>query len=221
MTMYKVMLLKSVFILLLLLVSGAGRAQSSCDKLFAEGAKLQQTMTIAAQNKAIAMFEKAKVCYDSNERKGICDQQIKTSRTIIYNLRSAAADKAAAPAAKDAKEEAPADSAALDTKPVEKARDDVKLSFEKNHLSFKAKGGEFKKVKVSCNYEDWVVTETPAWVTVSRNNENELVVETEENTAEEERAGIVKVECGPREASLVVNQKKYNKLEKLKNKVIK
>lgn len=219
--MYKVVVLKNVFIFLLLVIAGAARAQSSCDKLFAEGAKLQQTMTIAAQNKAIAMFEKAKVCYDSNERKGICDQQITTSRTIIYNLRSAAADKAAASAAKAEKEEAPADSAVVDTTVVEKARNDVKLSFEKNHLSFKAKGGEFKKVKVSCNYEDWVVTETPVWVTVSRNTENELVIETEENTDEEDRAGIVKVECGSEEASLVVNQKKYSKLERLKNKVIK
>lgn len=221
MTMCKIISLKNLLILLLLCLPFTGQAQSSCDKLFAEGAKWQQTMTISAQNKAIAMFEKAKVCYDSSERKNICDQQIKTSRTIIQNLRSAADKAASAKAQKEAGEENRKDSAAVETSVPKKVRQDIKLSFEKNHLAFKAKGGEFKKVKVECNYEDWKVTETPGWITVSRNNENELVIETDENMTEDDRAGVVKVECGDKEATLIVNQKKYNKLEKLKNKVIK
>lgn len=219
--MCKIISLRNVFILWLLCLPLVGQAQSSCDKLFAEGAKWQQTMTISAQNKAIAMFEKAKVCYDSSERKNICDQQIKTSRTIIQNLRAAADNAASAKSQKEAEEEIRKDSAVVEASAPKEVRQDIKLLFAKNHLAFKAKGGEFKKVKVDCNYEDWKVTETPGWVTVSRNSENELVIETEENTTEDDRAGVVKVECGDKEATLIVNQKQYNKLEKLKNKVIK
>jgi hypothetical protein len=86
---------------------------------------------------------------------------------------------------------------------------------------FKAKGGEFKKVKVECNYDDWRVTDVPEWLTVSRNDDDDLVVETSENTMEEERAGVIKVECGDKEISLIINQKKYSKLERLKMKIIK
>lgn len=218
--MYKFISLRKLFIGLLLFLPLAGKAQSSCDKLFAEGAKWQQTMTIAAQNKAIAMFEKAKMCYDSAERQNICDQQIKTSRTIIYNLREAQ-EKAKSDLQKKEESENQQDSIPAEVTQVKDIRQDITLSFEKNHLTFKAKGGEFKKVKVLCNYEDWQVMEIPKWVTVSRNNDGELVVETEENTTEDERAGVVKVECGEKEASLIINQKKYSKIEKLKNKVIK
>lgn len=218
--MYKFISLKNLFIGLLLFLPLAGNAQSSCDKLFAEGAKWQQTMTIAAQNKAIAIFEKAKMCYDSAERQNICDQQIKTSRTIIYNLKEAQ-EKAKADLQKKEESENQPDSIPAEVTQVKDIREDITLSFEKNHLTFKAKGGEFKKVKVLCNYEDWQVKELPEWVTVSRNTDNELVVETEENKTEDERAGVVKVACGDKEASLIINQKKYSKIEKLKNKVIK
>ena len=61
-------------------------AQTSCDKLFSSGVKYQQTMTIASQNKAITYFEKAKVCYDSQAKKDLCDQQITTCRNIIVQL---------------------------------------------------------------------------------------------------------------------------------------
>lgn len=218
--MHKIILLKSTLISILFLAPLAGNAQSSCDKLFAEGAKLQQTMTIAAQNKAIAIFEKAKVCYDSNERKNICDQQIKTSYTIIKNLKSAA-NSTSTNASQNTENEKLKDSLAVEKTSVEKIRNDVKLSLKNNHLTFKAKGGEFKKVKVECNYEDWTVTENPEWVTVSRNSDNELIIETNENDTENERAAVIKVECGDKEVSLIINQKKYNKIEKLKNKIIK
>ena len=210
--------LKNVFLVMLLFIPLTGLAQSSCDKLFADGVKLQQTMTIAAQNRAIAMFEKAKVCYDSNERKNICDQQIKTSLTIIKNLKSSSNEvKEKVKKSTEIKSE---DSLSIDSLPKKEVRNDIKLSFDNNHLVFKAKGGEFKKVKVECNYDDWRVTDMPEWLTVSK-NDDDLVVETSENTTEEERAGVIKVECGDKEISLIINQKKYSKLERLKMKIIK
>ena len=212
-------LLKNIFLVMLLFIPLAGLAQSSCDKLFADGVKLQQTMTIAAQNRAIAMFEKAKVCYDSSERKNICDQQIKTSLTIIKNLKSSSNE--GKEKAKKNTEMNPDDSLSIESLPKKEVRNDIKLAFNNNHLVFKAKGGEFKKVKVECNYDDWRVTDVPEWLTVSRNDDDDLVVETSENTMEEERAGVIKVECGDKEISLIINQKKYSKLERLKLKIIK
>lgn len=51
-------------------------AQSACDKLFSNGVKCQQTMTVSSQKNAISYFEKAKICYDSQAKKDLCDQQI-------------------------------------------------------------------------------------------------------------------------------------------------
>ena len=50
--------------------------QSSCDKLYESAVKYQKTMTIASQNKAIMLFKKAQVCYDSDAKKNLCAKQI-------------------------------------------------------------------------------------------------------------------------------------------------
>lgn len=82
--------MKSVFKLVILLfsvmVSTQVWAQNACEKLFADGVKLQQTMTISSQKKAISFFEKAKVCFDSQAKKELCDQQIKACRNIIKQI---------------------------------------------------------------------------------------------------------------------------------------
>lgn len=43
-------------------------------------------MTISSQRNAIGYFEKAKICYDSQAKKDLCDQQIKSCRNIITQL---------------------------------------------------------------------------------------------------------------------------------------
>ena len=77
---------KFLFVLMMCVVSFSVYAQSSCDKLFANGVKLQQTMTISSQKKAINFFEKAKACYDSQAKKDLCDEQIKSCRNIIAQI---------------------------------------------------------------------------------------------------------------------------------------
>lgn len=208
--------LKKLVLAFLIAIPSMVWAQSSCDKLFSEGSKLQQTMTINAQYKAIKMFEKAKICYDSKERKNICDQQIKTCRTIIYNLQQS--EKESEEPSQQTQETKPTKTTAPQQQ-VKNERKDVVLVIEESQLKFKAAGGEFKKVKVRCNYDDWEVCEKPEWVMYSRNSENELVIEVTENDSEEERAGVVRIKCGNVEKSLVINQKKYNKLQRLRKKV--
>lgn len=51
------------------------------------------------------------------------------------------------------------------------------ISLSDKFLSFKSKGGEYKKVKITCN-RDWELLAFPKWVIVSRNNHDEIVVES-------------------------------------------
>ena len=62
-------------------------AQSSGDKLYNQGLQLQKTMTISAQNQAIAKFNSAKKLYDSAVKKQQCDQAITVSRNIINAIK--------------------------------------------------------------------------------------------------------------------------------------
>lgn len=61
-------------------------AQSTGDKLFMEGQKLQQTMTKASQQQAIKKFQAAKIAYTAKEKKTMCDNQIAICKQNIGNL---------------------------------------------------------------------------------------------------------------------------------------
>lgn len=182
-------------------------AQTSCDKLFSSGVKLQQTMTVASQNKAISYFEKAKVCYDSQSKKDLCDQQIKACRNIIAQLSKGTSKK------KQEKEAVVVveDTIAVEIPVVEPIREDISLSVDCVYLKFKGKGGEFKKVKVTCNYPDWKVTEKPDWINCSVNDDSEIVVEADKNPLKEERSGVMTIECGDKKVSFSVIQEKSKK----------
>lgn len=71
---------------------------------------------------------------------------------------------------------------------------DVNLILSDESIRFKNKGGEFKKVKVICNIEDWEILSYPNWITISR-NDNEFVIESTKNNTKKHRTGILKVGC--------------------------
>lgn len=71
----------------LLMSTSLAIAQSSGDKLYNQGLQLQKTMTVKAQNSAIAKFSSAKKLYDSAAKKAQCDQAISVSRNIISSLK--------------------------------------------------------------------------------------------------------------------------------------
>ena len=183
-------------------------AQTSCDKLFSNGVKYQQTMTIVSQNKAITYFEKAKLCYDSNSKKELCDQQIISCRNIIAKLTQNA--KKSTPAAAVTAE----DAGSLSTKSAKTERKgsktNVQLSIDCTYLKFKGKGGEFKKAKIKCNYPDWEIVEKPKWVNCSK-NDDEIVVEVVRNPNKEERSGSIIIECGDKSVTLTIIQEKFKK----------
>jgi hypothetical protein len=165
-------------------------------------------MTVASQNKAITYFEKAKVCYDSQSKKDLCDQQIKACRNIITQLSK---KKKTSSSTKSA------DESSIDEQPTQKnvrsksEERDIQLSIDCPYLKFKCKGGEFKKAKVTCNYNDWEIEEKPDWVNCTRNDDGEIVVETDKNQTKEERSGIIKITCGDKSVTLTIIQEKRKK----------
>lgn len=192
-------------------------AQNACDNLFADGVKLQQTMTISSQRKAIEQFEKAKICYDSQAKKDLCDQQITACRNIIAQIRRAneiEKEKQQVPQPSSAatnQDENKPDDATVDE------RDDVQISFDKTYVKFKGKGGEFQKVKVVCNYDDWEVVEAPEWINYSRSENNGLVIEATQNPNKVERSGVLKISCGGTDASLTIIQSKLKMIHQIMN----
>lgn len=185
-------------------------AQSACDNLYNKGLQAQQTMTIASQNSAISYFQKAKNCYDSQANKTKCDQQIKVCRDNITNIQKKG--KKATPSAEAAAIPAPEpEPQRAATAPAAPARD-VQLSIDCAYIKFKAKGGEYKKAKVICNYPDWEVSRKPDWVKCFKNDDNEVIVECEKNTTGEERNGNIEIQCGDKTATFMVIQDKSKKL---------
>lgn len=207
MTDFNMKALKILVVLIMVVIALPIYAQTSCDKLFANGVKYQQTMTIASQNKAITYFEKAKVCFDSQAKKDLCDQQITACRNIIVQL-----SKKAKPTNTTTKLKEDSDSSIEKSKVPENhtSKRDVKLSTDCIYLKFKGKGNEFKKAKIICNYPDWEIAAKPDWVKCSK-NDDELVVEAIKNPNKEERSGSIIIECGDKTITLTIIQEKFKK----------
>lgn len=178
------------------------QAQSACDKYYAAAVKYQQTMTIASQNKAIAYFEKAKNCYDSQHRKQLCESQIATCKKTIMLIKKKqhyANQKSVSEKVEDGRKTVVHDN---------KAKEKVVLTTSETILKFKPKGGEFLKFKVDCNYEGWKVVEKPDWISCSVNGNHEVVCEAAKNSGKGERHGMIVIECRGKRVSVAVLQSK-------------
>ncbi len=184
------------------------KGQTSCDNLYAKAVQYQQTMTIASQNQAITYFQKAQACYDSEDKKNLCSSQIKTCKNTISVIKKNSQGSAASKKKKNEDENVKL----TQNETPETVMEDtvaIVLSVSESVVKFKAKGREFKKVRVNCNSEDWSVVGMPDWISYSVNNDNEIVLEASENTSKEDRSCIIKVEC--RESSVtfgVIQSKK-------------
>lgn len=62
-------------------------------------------------------------------------------------------------------------------------------------VNFKRKGGEFQKIKISCNEKEWEILSYPTWVIISQNSNNEIVLESTRNDTKKHRMGTIKVGC--------------------------
>lgn len=197
---------------LMLCLSVSVMAQSSGDKLFLEGQQLQQIQTIASQKSAIKKFQAAKVVYNTPDKKEMCDNQVVICNNNIKALRNKADNANTKKTA-----ELPANNTKNEVKaPKQDTHVNVKLSLSESRLDFKykPKEGATQSVEVTCNYQDWKISSTPEWITVYT-AENKFTVEAAENSTAEERAGVIKVQCGDKIVDLVVNQEKEKPVDKL------
>ncbi len=193
-----------------LALPGYSVAQSTADKLYAEGIALQKIQRISKQREAINKFKAAKIAYATVDGKNKCDAQISACQRIIKKLT---------PAKKEEKEEevvAPITTPEPEPVTEVKKRTDVRLSLSTTGLDFKGKPkeGAMQVVQVSCNYDDWEIASHPDWTTVYT-AKNEFSVKVDENTGDR-RHGIIKVRCEDREVDLVVSQEKKGWKDKVK-----
>lgn len=193
-------------IILLFCISVNSFGQSACDRLLLEAVKSQQTMTVSSQKKAIATLEKAKTCFDSSDKKQLCESQIKVARNIIAFMNKISDSDE--PKAENKNYTVP-DGDQVGT------YSNVNLTFENVYVKFKGKGGEFRKVKVISDSPDWKILSYPSWTSVSRNSNNQIVIEVTNNTTKQERSDNIVVECKGQKFTLVVVQDRLRGFVKL------
>lgn len=192
-----------VCMLVVLFCSIAISAQTSGDKLFLEGQKLQQKMTVVAQISAIKKFRAAKVVYTTTVKKKMCDNQIAICSRNITTLKKSNARGGRKPVKKRLNVE---EDSVAEEKPQ---RENVELSLSESRLDFKSnpKEGAVQIVDVACNMEKIEISSKPDWVTVDVAKKR-LFVSVQENNTTDERSGVVRVKCYDKEVDLVVNQSK-------------
>lgn len=202
------MIRKILFTLVMVFVTSAAVAQSSADKLFIEGQKLQKSLTLASQNNAIKKFQAAKVVYTTADKKTMCDNQISICRNNIKSIKSRSTARKKAVVDEPEKEEVP--------EPVVDKHVNVELALSETRLDFKykPKDGATQSVEVKCNYDDWEITAKPDWVEVYTSKEK-FSVEAHENKDEESRSGVLTVKCGDKEVDLVINQASAKAVDKI------
>lgn len=204
------------FILLCITFNNQLKAQKSCDNLYSKAIHFQQTMSIASQNQAIVYFQKAQACYDSAAKKKLCSSQIATCKNTIALIKKKNSDSNAIHKRKTV-ETTTVDSLTKteEQTPVKKEEIKVELFVNETVVKFKPKGGEFKKVKVTCNQDDWKVIEHPDWIIVSVNKDNEIVLESTKNMLSKERSGMIIIDCHGTQTSFAILQSKKGILGKI------
>lgn len=206
-----------VCMLVILFCSITVSAQMSGDKLFLEGQKLQQRMTVNAQTSAIKKFRAAKVVYNTTDKKTMCDNQITICRKNLATLKKTRARRGRKTVGKSG-------SVKKHTKIVEEDSVaeknpqivNVELSLSESRLDFKSnpKKGAVQIVDVTCNMDEIELSSKPDWVIVDV-VKKKLFVSVQENKTSDERSGVVRVKCYDKETDLVVNQAKPSALKSL------
>lgn len=199
-----------VLLIMCTFLAMSANAQSACEKYYTTAVKCQQTMTIASQNQAIANFEKAMNCYDSQQKKQLCKSQIATCKNTIALIKKKQQDATQKPT-----EQKVDDEKLTEVNGKKKEDKKVELTVSETILKFKPKGGEFAKFKVTCNYEDWKIVEKPDWISYSINSDKEVVCEASKNPEKGERQGMIVVECKGTRVSVAVLQSKKGLLDKI------
>lgn len=189
-------------------IGQAIHAQSTADKLYSQGVTYMKTMTIASQKKAISSFEKAKIAFDSQAKKNLCDEQIIACRNIIQKLTT--------PKSKlDPKVQTPP--MTIDTSkttPIENiVMPKTEISINPSEITIPAKGGKYIEVSVDCNDGEWKVGACPDWISFTSSSTKLLVKAERNKDKKNERAGIITIVANGTKAELIVKQLKAGILD--------
>lgn len=187
-------LLKLFSFLLLFSVSSVGYAQSG-DKLFMEGQKLQQNMTVSSQNAAIKKFQAAKIVYTTADKKKMCDNQIAICNKNISSLRRGNRGSKTVVAATPA--------------PAEKT-----FELSQTKVEFEGDNSGSINIKVEASTNDWTFT-VPAgvegmdnFIKATRSNDAKSIdISVPANDKTLDRTQIVNVDYGEKREVISVLQK--------------
>ncbi len=203
--------------LTLLLSSLSMSAQSSGDKLFIEGQRLQQKLTVESQTMAIKKFKAAKVVYTVADKKTMCDNQIAICSRNISTIKSGKSTRNSSHKSGKSARSSKSKSVAPEVDSVEEVKPEVinvELSLSESRLDFKSKPKEdfVEIVTVNSNRPDDVeISSKPDWVTADL-AKGKLFIGVQSNESTDERSGVVRVKCINKEVDLVVNQAKVSSL---------
>lgn len=183
-------------------IGQAIHAQSTADKLYSQGVTYMKTMTIASQKKAISSFEKAKIAFDSQAKKNLCDEQIVACRNIIQKLN--------VPKPNPVTIETPVDREVLDTDSMVEIPEvpEATFSITPSEITVAAKGGKYIEISVESSIGEWQVESCPEWITYTSSSSKLLIKADKNKDKKNERAGIIVLVANNAKAELIVKQLK-------------
>lgn len=202
------------------MISLCAVAQEQADKLYLQGQKLQQTMTLSSQDQAIAKFKSAKAIYKVEAKKTMCDNQIATCQSNKKTIKENKPSGSGKNSTIKKKNETSTTVEPGKEEKTKKPKRNVTISVSTDRLDFKykPKEGATQSVEVSGDCDGWHISEQPEWVTVSV-TAGKFYVEAKENTTDSDRSGVIVVTCEDKSVKVVVNQDKPKGLGKILDKI--
>lgn len=206
----------SILCLLTIVQNIFAQKSSTADQLYNQGISSMKTMTVASQDKAISAFEKAKVAYDSAEKKKLCDNQIakctRNKRWIVDKNNGKKKPQKVEEKPKVVEEksqtvESTKNEGASDIVSA-KPNDKERITLNPSEITISAKGGKYIEISVDSNDKKWKVESCPEWLTYTASNTKLLIKAEKNKDKKNERAGIVVVVAGKMKAELLVKQSK-------------
>jgi len=173
-------------------------AQANADAKFKQGQTYQQTMTIAAQDKAIGCFTNAKKMYDAQKDKKKCDDAIRVSVNIKKQIRNSnSGTKRKRTQHTDEEEEE-----TVSTQPA--------LEISNNRFNLESES-QTVSVTVTTKSDSWEAnpisgSDGTNFLTVQKKDDDTFEIVCPKNTSTKSRSQRVKVTSGNHEKEIVVEQ---------------
>lgn len=172
-------------------------AQSSGDKLYNQGLKLQKTMTVQAQNSAISKFSSAKKLYDSATKKAQCDNAISVSRNIIASLKNGGGKKTGSTKISEKTNKESSE------EPITIALTNTEFNLDNDIRTL--------SIGVTCNKDDWSVSpvalpDGSSFLSAQKSGIDKIMIDVPANNTTETREQKVQVKSGMTTAEISITQ---------------